>query len=43
MGLIHLYLVELLCQTAMGWILGLEYMLSGTRGLLWPCPIVPGT
>jgi hypothetical protein len=35
-------LVELLCQVAMGWILVLEYMLSGVCRHLWPHPVVPG-
>jgi hypothetical protein len=35
-------LVELLYQTAMGWIPALEYMLLGTRGLLWPHPVTLG-
>jgi hypothetical protein len=34
-------LVELLCQTVMGQIPALEYMVSGARGLLRPRPIVP--
>jgi hypothetical protein len=36
-------LVESLCQTWMGWIPALEYILSGMYGLLWPRPIVTGT
>jgi hypothetical protein len=27
-------LINLLCQTVMGWILALEYLLSGTRGAM---------
>jgi hypothetical protein len=33
---------ELLCQTAMGQIPVLKYLLSGVRWRLCPCPIVPG-
>jgi hypothetical protein len=36
-------LVALLFQTEMGWILVLESMLLGARGLLQPHPILPGT
>jgi hypothetical protein len=32
MVIMHLPLVELLCQATMGWIPTLEYLLSGTRG-----------
>jgi hypothetical protein len=35
-------LIESLCQTAMGQIAVLEYMLSGVHGLLRPSLIVPG-
>jgi hypothetical protein len=35
-------LTELLHHVAMGRIPALEYMLSGTRGLLRPCPVMPG-
>jgi hypothetical protein len=35
-------LVESLCQTVMGWILALEYLLSGACGLLRPRPIMSG-
>jgi hypothetical protein len=41
MAFMHVSLVELLCQAVMGWVLVLEYMLSGVRGLLRPRPIVP--
>jgi hypothetical protein len=43
MAIMHVPLVELLCQTVMGHIQALEYMPSGMCGLLRPCPIVPGT
>jgi hypothetical protein len=36
-------LVESLCQTIMGWILALEYVLSGMCGLLQPHPIMTST
>jgi hypothetical protein len=36
-------LVELLHQAVMGWILVLEYVLSGSCGLLRPHPVVQGT
>jgi hypothetical protein len=39
---IRVSLVELLCQVAMGRVLELEYMLSGTRGLLQLRPVVLG-
>jgi hypothetical protein len=42
MTFMRVSLVELLCQSVMALILALEYMLLGTHGLLWPCPIVPG-
>jgi hypothetical protein len=35
-------LVEFLLQIVMGWVLILEYMLSGARGLLWSCLILSG-
>jgi hypothetical protein len=35
-------LVEASFQTVMGWVPALEYMLSGARGLLQPCPISSG-
>jgi hypothetical protein len=35
-------LVKSLCQTAMGWIPALEYMLSAVRGFLWPRLISSG-
>jgi hypothetical protein len=36
-------LVELLCQAVMQWVPALEYMLSGGRRLLQPCPVLSGT
>jgi hypothetical protein len=36
-------MVKLLHQATMGWILALEYMLSGVHGLLGPRPVMPGT
>jgi hypothetical protein len=42
MALMHVSLVELLREMAMGHILALEYMLSGAHGLLQLCPIVLG-
>jgi hypothetical protein len=35
-------MVELLCQTLMGWILVPKYLLSGVHGRLWSCPIMAG-
>jgi hypothetical protein len=32
MVIMHVPLVELLCQATMGWIHALEYLLLGTRG-----------
>jgi hypothetical protein len=32
MTIMHVPLVELLCQATMGWIHALEYLLLGTRG-----------
>jgi hypothetical protein len=43
MAFMRVSLVEPLHQVAMGWILALEYMLSGAHGLLRPHPIMPGT
>jgi hypothetical protein len=43
MAIISVPLVETLWQVAMGWILALEYILAGARGLLWPRPIMTGT
>jgi hypothetical protein len=40
MAIMRVSFIESLCQTAIGWIPALEYMLSGMRGLLWPRPIV---
>jgi hypothetical protein len=42
MAFMHVSLDLLLHQTVMGWILVLEYKLSGAHGLLHPCPVVPG-
>jgi hypothetical protein len=42
MAIMHVSLVELLCQAVMGWIIALEYMLSGAHELLWPHPVMPG-
>jgi hypothetical protein len=43
MMIMCVFVEELLCQAVMGQILVLKYLLSGMRGHLWPCPIVPGT
>jgi hypothetical protein len=43
MAIMCVPLLELLCQTTMGWILAFEYKLSGTCGLLRSCPIMTGT
>jgi hypothetical protein len=42
MAFVHVPLVVLLIQTVMGQIPALEFMVSGARGLLQPCPILPG-
>jgi hypothetical protein len=42
MAIIHVPLVELLCQMVMGQNPALKYVLSGMCGQLWPCPIMPG-
>jgi hypothetical protein len=42
MALLRVSLVELLCQAATEWIPTLEYMLSGTRGLLQLHPVMLG-
>jgi hypothetical protein len=42
MTFIHVSVVELLHQAAMGRIPALEYMLLGACGLLRPRPVVPG-
>jgi hypothetical protein len=42
MQIMRVSLVQLVCQTMMGWILALEYTLSGTCGLLWPCLVEQG-
>jgi hypothetical protein len=41
MVIMHVPMVELLCQVVTRRILVLKYLLSGTRGCLWPCPIAP--
>jgi hypothetical protein len=43
MAIMHVPLVESVCQTVMGRIPVHEYMLSSACGLLWPRPIVTGT
>jgi hypothetical protein len=40
-SIMRVSMVELLCQEVMGYISVLKYLLSGVRGRLWPCPIVP--
>jgi hypothetical protein len=42
MAFMRVSLVEPLCQTVMGWIPALEYMLSGACGILQPCRIMLG-
>jgi hypothetical protein len=42
MAFMHVPLVVLLIQTVMGQIPTLEFMVSGARGLLQLCPILPG-
>jgi hypothetical protein len=42
MGIMHVPLVELLCQVAMGRISALEYLVSGARECLCSCPIITG-
>jgi hypothetical protein len=42
MSIIHVPLLELLCQTMMGLIPALERLLPDTRGRLWPRLIVLG-
>jgi hypothetical protein len=42
MTFMHVSLIELLRQVAMGWIPSLDYILLGARRLLRPRPIVPG-
>jgi hypothetical protein len=37
MVIMRVSLAESLCQTMMGWISALEYVLSGVHGFLWPC------
>jgi hypothetical protein len=41
MPIMHVPMVEFRCQAATGWIPILKYLLSGTSGHPWPCPIVP--
>jgi hypothetical protein len=41
MAIMRVHVVELLCQTAMGWIPVLKYFLLGACGRLWPCSIMP--
>jgi hypothetical protein len=43
MAFMRVSLVELLCQAVMQWVPALEYMLSGGRRLLQPCPVLSGT
>jgi hypothetical protein len=43
MAIMHVPLVESLCQTAMVWVPEHEFMLSSVRGLQRPCPIVMRT
>jgi hypothetical protein len=43
MMIMCVFVEELLCQAVMGQILVLKYLLSGMRGHLWPCPIMPDT
>jgi hypothetical protein len=42
MTFMRVSLVKLLHQVVMGWVPGLEYMLSDARGLLQPHPIMLG-
>jgi hypothetical protein len=42
MMIMHVPMEELLCQATMGWVPLLKYLLSGARGCLCPCPVVPG-
>jgi hypothetical protein len=41
MAIIRVSLAESVCKKVMEWILALKYVLSGARGFLWPCLIVP--
>jgi hypothetical protein len=43
MALMHVSLLELLCEAVMGQIPALEYILSGAHGLMWLHLMVPGT
>jgi hypothetical protein len=40
MAIMHILMVEWLCQETMGCVPVLKYLLSGARGHLWSCPIV---
>jgi hypothetical protein len=40
--IMHVSLVALLCQALMGQNPTLEYLLLGTCGRLWPCPVILG-
>jgi hypothetical protein len=42
MAIMHVPVVELQCQTTMGWLPVLKYLLSGVRGCLLLCLVVPG-
>jgi hypothetical protein len=41
MVIMHVLVVELLCQTAMGQISVFKYLKSGVRRCLWPCLVLP--
>jgi hypothetical protein len=43
MMIVRVPLVDLLCQTMMGWILALEYLLPGTHGCMWSRLIMLGS
>jgi hypothetical protein len=42
MAIIHVSLVELLCQKTIGWILAHEYLLPWAHGRLWPSLVMLG-
>jgi hypothetical protein len=42
MAIMHVVVVELLCQVVMGRILAVECLLSSVRGSLCSCPILSG-
>jgi hypothetical protein len=42
MMIIRVLVVELLCHAVIGQILVPMCLLSGARGFLWSCPIMPG-